>query len=367
MSAPVSDPAPARPASRVRLRPAVAALPRYEPGRSAPGAVKLSSNENPEPPASAVVAAGARALESANRYPDMAAAALREAIAGHLGIVPEQVCTGTGSSGVLLAALSAVCDPSGGHDQVVFPWRSFESYPIAVPTAGGVPVPVPLTPQCRHDLPAMREAIGPRTAAVILCSPNNPTGPALTLAEIRDFIAQVPPEVLVIVDEAYIELATDPAVSTAVPLLAESANVLVLRTFSKVYALAGLRVGYGVGHPDLIAAIAAVSVPFGVSSVAQTAALAALADQAAVDRSARLIAGERDRVLAALRGAGYTVPDSQANFVWLSADQSGPALVEACAQAGLLVRPFPEGVRVSVGLPEDNDRFLAVARAFRRR
>jgi len=357
------DPAPAS-AMRVRIRPEVLSLPPYVAGRSAPGAVKLSSNENPEPPTSRVVEAGARAVADANRYPDMGAHDLRRAVAAHLGVRGEQVCVGTGSSGVLLAALGVVCGAEG-HREVVFPWRSFESYPIAVPAVGGVSVPVPLDARGGHDLNALAAAIGPSTAAVILCSPNNPTGPALTQEQIRAFVAQVPPEVLVIVDEAYIELATAPGVTSAIPLLATFPNLLILRTFSKVYALAGLRVGYGVGHPDLMGAIAAVSVPFGVSSVAQAAAVAALADQRAVARAAAQNAGERQRVIAALRGLGYVVPDSQANFVWVPADQSGPALVQACADAGLLVRPFPEGVRVSFGRPADNDRFLEVARAFR--
>ncbi len=349
---------------RVRIRPEVLSLPRYVAGNSAPGAVKLSSNENPEPPTPVVVTAGARALADANRYPDAGSLDLRHAIAVHLGVRIEQVCAGTGSSGVLLAALGVVCG-AGERREVVFPWRSFESYPIAVPTVGGVSVPVPLDAEGRHDLDALAAAIGPSTAAVILCSPNNPTGPALTLERIRAFVTQVPPDVLVIVDEAYIELATAPGVASAVPLLAAFPNLIILRTFSKVYALAGLRVGYGVGHPDLIGAMEAVSVPFGVSSVAQAAAVAALADQQAVIRTAAQNAGERERVIAALRGLGYVVPDSQANFVWVPADQSGPALVRACADAGLVVRPFPEGVRVSFGHPADNDRFLAVARAFR--
>ncbi|MCI1641484.1 MAG: histidinol-phosphate transaminase [Actinomyces sp.] len=349
-------------AMRVRIRPEVLAFPRYVAGKSQPGAAKLSSNENPEPPTPDVIEAAGRALEDANRYPDMGAVLLRSAIADHLGVESDQICVGTGSSGVLVAALSAVCAPGG---EVVHPWRSFESYPIAIPTAGGVPVPVALDAHDAIDLEAMARAVGPRTAAVILCSPNNPTGPALRLEDVRAFLRRTPQEVLVILDEAYIEMATAPGVGSAVPLLGEFPNLLVLRTFSKVYALAGLRVGYGVAHRDLTAAVTAVSLPFGVSSVAQAAALAALADQGAVARSVRLIVAERERMLADLRGCGYRVPDSQANFVWLPADQSGPAFVQACSAANLVVRPFPEGVRVSVGRPEDDDRFLEVARAFR--
>lgn len=345
---------------RVRLRPEVLALPRYAPGRSAPGAVKLSSNESPEPPSSAVLEAAARALAEVNRYPDFAASELGATLASRFGVGEDQVVLGDGSSAVLLAALSVV---SGADSEVVHAWRSFESYPIAAPSVGARSVPVPLTADWRHDLPAMLRAVGPRTSAAILCTPNNPTGPALTVEEVRSFVAAVPPEVLVLVDEAYIELATDPGVATAVGLVGKFPNVLVLRTFSKVHALAGLRVGYGIGHPDLVGAVRAVSVPFGVSTVAQAAALAALADEDGTrSRIARTIA-ERGRVREALVGMGYAVPESQANFVWIPADQSGPTLVEECAMSGLIVRPFPEGVRVSLGTVEQDDRFLRVARA----
>ncbi len=344
---------------RVRIRPAVEALPAYVPGRAQRGAVKLSSNENPEPPHPAVLAAARAALDGANRYPDMGAHALREAVADLNGVTPDQVCVGTGSSAVLLAALSAVCTPGA---RVVFPWRSFESYPIAVPASGGEAVPVPLTEDWRVDLPAMAAAIDEDTAAVIVCTPNNPTGPALAFDEIRSFVEQVPDDVLVLVDEAYIEYATAPGVSTCMPLVAEYPQVLVLRTFSKAYALAGLRVGYGVGHPGLVEAVSKVLVPFGVSSVAQAAALAALADPTRTRNSVAATVAERGRVLAELRSMGYAVPDSQSNFLWIPASQSGVAFVEACARAGLIVRPFPEGVRMSMGTREENDRFLAVAR-----
>lgn len=346
---------------RIPLRPEIAALPRYAPGRSAPGAAKLSSNESPEPPSQMVIEAAARALADVNRYPDFGATALTDALARRFGVAQDQIVVGDGSSAVLLGALSVVARPGA---EVVHPWRSFESYPIAAPSVGATAVPVPLTPDGRHDLDALAGAVGPQTVAVILCTPNNPTGPALTLAQVRDFVARVPADVLVLVDEAYIELATDPGVSTAVELIAEHPNVLVLRTFSKVYALAGLRVGYGIGHPDLVAAIRAISVPFGVSSVAQAAALAALEDEEGTrSRIARTVA-ERERVRGELLELGFDVPESQSNFVWLPAQQSGPALVEACARAGLVVRPFPEGVRVSIGTREQDDRFLAVARAF---
>ena len=319
--------------TNLRIRPAVASLPRYVPSKTAPDAVKISSNEMPTPPSPAVLEAIARELETINRYPDLTAAPLREALAQRFGVGADQVCVGTGSSAILVAALSAVCQPGS---QVVFPWRSFESYPIAIPSVGGDPVPVELLPDGTHDLDAMRAAITPDTVAVIVCSPNNPTGPALTYEEISGFVADVPDDVMVIVDEAYIDFATKP----------------------------GVRVGYAIGDPEVIGAIQALLVPFGVSSLALAAALASLKDAEGVQRAVAEIIAERERIIPALRALGYDIPDSQSNFYLIRGDVYG--LVEACARVGLIVRPFRVGVRVSVGSREQNDRFLSVAAEFAR-
>ena len=347
--------------TNLRIRPAVASLPRYVPSKTAPDAVKISSNEMPTPPSPEVLEAIARELETINRYPDLTAAPLREALAQRFGVGADQVCVGTGSSAILVAALSAVCQPGS---QVVFPWRSFESYTIAIPSVGGDPVPVELLPDGTHDLDAMRAAITPDTVAVIVCSPNNPTGPALTYEEIAGFVADVPEEVMIIVDEAYIDFATKPGVRTAVPLIEEHPNVIVMRTFSKAHALAGVRVGYAIGDPEVIGAIQALLVPFGVSSLALAAALASLKDAEGVQRAVAEIIAERERIIPTLRGLGYDIPDSQSNFYLIRGDVYG--LVEACARVGLIVRPFRVGVRVSVGSREQNDRFLSVAAEFAR-
>ncbi|QWW19704.1 histidinol-phosphate transaminase [Schaalia sp. 19OD2882] len=347
------------PELQVPIRPQVADLPRYVPGRTLPGAAKISSNEMPFPPSHAVVEAALAALTDANRYPDLAAAPLRAALAAHIGVGQDQICVGTGSSAILLAALGAVCAPG---ETVVHPWRSFESYPIAVPASHAIPRPVPLLADGTHDLEGMLEAACRGARAVILCTPNNPTGPALTFTQVADFVAEVPADVLVLLDEAYIEFATAPDVRTGVPLVAEHPNVLVMRTFSKAYALAGLRVGYAVGHADLISAIGAVLVPFGVSSVAQAAAVAALVDQQGMSAAVAAVVAERDRVVGELRELGLAVPDSQSNFYWLPG--LGRDFVRACAEVGLVVRPFPEGVRVSVGTPEHNNSLIEVARTF---
>ncbi len=341
----------------VPIRPAVETLPRYIPGRARTGAVKLSSNEMPIAPSAQVIEAAVRALASANRYPDLAAVELRTALAARYGLTMEQVCVGTGSSAVLLAALSAVCTPDA---EVVYPWRSFESYPIAVPASHATPVSVPLTASWEHDLDALLRAVTDRTAALIVCTPNNPTGPALTFDQVANLARRLPSRVLLIVDEAYMEFATAPGVSTAVPLIAQHSNVLVMRTFSKAYSLAGLRVGYALGHPELIGAIQAVSVPFGVSAVAQAAALAALSDQAGVRSAVDAVVAERERVVSQLRAMGLEVPDTQSNFFFLPGVAKD--FFHLCADEGILVRPFPEGIRVSLGTPEENDRFVQLAR-----
>ena len=198
---------------------------------------------------------------------------------------------------------------------------------------------------------------------IYLCSPNNPTGVACPASDIAAMVERVPPSVLVIIDEAYIDFATDPAVAPCTDLIGAHSNVLVMRTFSKAHALAGLRIGYGLGDAGLIDAVQALLVPFGVSGPAQAAALASLRDGAPAREAVRAVTRERDRVVPLLRGMGYDVPDSQANFYFLKGEGAG--FVEACAAAGLVVRPFPEGVRVTVGTPEQNDALLAAAGVYR--
>lgn len=345
---------------QVRIRPQVDALPRYVPGQAIPGAVKLSSNENPYPPSPQVLDEAGKALGLVNRYPDLTATPVREALSTRLGVEAEQICVGAGSSAVLLAALMTV---SGAEAEVIFAWRSFESYPIAVPAAGATPVPVPLTAQWEHDLTRMQAAITPATSAIILCTPNNPTGTALTFAQIRQFLAEVPPHILVLIDEAYIEFSTSAEVTTSLPLLEEHPNLLILRTFSKAYGLAGMRVGYGVGHPEIISAIQAVSIPFGVSGPAQAAAVKALADEDVMANGVRAITDERARMSDFLRAQGWDVPDSQANFLWLP--HASASLFQHCRDGGVLLRPFPEGIRLSIGTPEENNTALALIASFR--
>ncbi|WP_345216801.1 histidinol-phosphate transaminase [Georgenia halophila] len=352
----------ARTRSSVTLRPEIAALPAYVPGaRASRGRqmYKLSSNELPFPVLPAVGAALSDAGVELNRYPDMYATELTEALGTHLGVPAEKVIVGNGSVAVLAHILEAVCEPG---DQVVMAWRSFEAYPIAVPVAGAEPVMVPVDGAGRHDLTAMAAAITDRTRVVLLCSPNNPTGPALTQSEVRQFLETVPDDVLVVLDEAYIDFVRQDDPTDGVALLDDHKHLVVLRTFSKAYGLAGLRVGYAVARRRLATGIRSASTPFGVNAMAQAGALAALASSDLVRDRVEQVVAERDRVTAALAEQGWSLPDAQGNFVWLPLGRRAAAFAEAARESGVLVRPFDgEGVRVSVGEPDGNDLFLEVA------
>lgn len=354
------------PSTPVRIRPSVASLPSYVPG-ARPGSqevAKLSSNELPFAVQAPVLAALTEAAAGVNRYPEMTGQTLVEALASLHGLSPEQVVVGNGSVALIQHLLDTVCEPG---DEVVMPWRSFEAYPICAAVAGAEPVTVPLTQAARHDVPAMIAAVTPRTRAVLACTPNNPTGPALSRAELRALVEGVPGHVVVLVDEAYLDFVTDSRVGDALGLLEHHPNLVVARTFSKAHALAGMRVGYLMGEPGLIGAVRSVSTPFGVGLPSQAAALAALAPQARAETARRsaAVAAERDRVVAALRADGWEVPDAQGNFFWLGVGGRAEDLAAHFAGAGLLVRPFRnEGVRVSVGTPAENDRVLAAATAY---
>jgi len=352
----------ANPRSSVSLRPDIDALPAYVPGeRPARGrqVYKLSSNEVPFPLLPAVAAALADVGPDLNRYPDMAATHLIEALADHHGVRPERITVGNGSVAVLSHVLTAVCEPG---DEVVMAWRSFEAYPIAAQVAGARAVLVPVDAAGRHDLDAMAAAVTDRTRAVLLCSPNNPTGPALTQSEVRRFLETVPPGVLVLLDEAYLEFVRQDDPTDGVALLEEHKNLVVLRTFSKAYGLAGLRVGYAVARRRLTAGFRAAATPFGVNSMALAGAVAALKCRGEVLDRVEQVVTERDRVTAALAEQGWQIPDAQGNFVWLDLGRRAAAFADTARARGVLVRAFAgEGVRVSVGEHEGNDLFLGIA------
>lgn len=350
-----------------RPRAALARVPAYVAGRPPavrPGtpAYKLSSNENPFAPPPAVVAAVQAAVEGMNRYPDMGNVALYEAVAERLGVPVDRLAAGTGSVALLYHLVQAFCEPG---DEVLYPWRSFEAYPIAAAVSGAASVQVPLRPDSRHDLDAMAAAVTGRTRIVLVCSPNNPTGPAVPHREAVRFLDAVPPEVVVVLDEAYREFVRSDDPLDALALQAERPNVVVLRTFAKAYGLAGLRAGYLVAHPVVAAAVRACALPFGVSGVAQAAAVAVLGCEDQLLEQVEAIVAERDRVVGALAGQGWHVPDAQGNFVWLALGADTPRFAAAAEEAGVMVRPYGgDGVRVTVGEPEANEVFLRVAERF---
>ncbi|GAA1822450.1 histidinol-phosphate transaminase [Luedemannella flava] len=339
------------------------ALPAYVPGRSVPGAIKLASNEVPFGPLPGVVEAVTEAVTGSNRYPDMGVVALRETLAARLGVDVDRIATGCGSVALAEHLAKVTCKDG---DEILFSWRSFEAYPILTAVAGATAVRVPNDAGHGHDLDAMAAAVSARTRMIFVCNPNNPTGTALTRDALDRFLDAVGPDVLVVLDEAYREFVDDPAVPDGVATYGDRPNVVVMRTFSKAWGLAGLRLGYLVAAPEVAAAVRKVVTPFSSSGVAQAAGLAALAADDEMRRRAALVVSERARVAEALGKLlpdGVDVPPSQANFVWLPLGERTAAFAQACADAGVIVRAFhPEGVRVTIGTPEENDTFLAAAR-----
>ncbi len=348
-------------------RPCVSQIPAYVAGkpptpREGLTTYKLSSNENPYPPLPGVLEAAARAAERMNRYPDMGSGALYAALSDSLGVGTETLALATGSVGLIYQLVQAYCEPG---DEVVYAWRSFEAYPIAVTAAGAASVRVPVTVDGRHDLAAMAAAITDRTRLVIVCTPNNPTGPSVTQAELDAFLAQVPSHVLVVVDEAYVEFVrmSDPVDGLAT--VAAHDNVVSTRTFSKAYGLAGFRVGYAVAPEPVATALTAVSLPFGVSSVAQAAAIASLAARPQLLERVDALVAERERVVKGLADAGLVVPEAQGNFVWFGLGERTAELAATADELGIVVRPFAgEGARITIAEPEANDRIVELARHY---
>ncbi|HEX5143906.1 MAG TPA: histidinol-phosphate transaminase [Mycobacterium sp.] len=343
-----------------RLRPLMADLPAYTPGKTVPGAIKLASNETVDGPLPSVRDAIERAVDTLNRYPDNGYVELKEHLAKHVNFAPEHIAVGCGSVSLCQQLIQITASVG---DEVMFGWRAFEVYPLQVRVAGATPLPVPLTDHT-HDLDAMLAAVTDRTRLIFVCNPNNPTSTVVPPADLERFVQQVRDDIVVCIDEAYVEYIRDGLVPDSLGLVRDHPNVVVLRTFSKAYGLAGARVGYAVGDPDLITALGKVYVPFTASSLAQAAAIASL--DAADELMARTdaVVAERIRVCAALRAAGYRLPDSQANFVWLplGPERTADFVEQAAARARVVVRPYgTDGVRVTIGAPAENDAFLAFA------
>ncbi|CAH0126038.1 Putative phenylalanine aminotransferase [Rhodococcoides fascians] len=346
----------------VQIRPDLDAIPAYVPGRSFPGAIKLASNETTQGPLPSVREAIAEAAGGVNRYPDIRATALVESLAKKLGVAPENVAAGNGSVALCQEVVQITCGPG---DEVVFAWRSFEAYPIIVRVTGATPVQVPLTSDHVHDLDAMLDAITERTRLIFVCNPNNPSGTVVQRDKLVAFLDAVPSNVLVVLDEAYFEYTRPDAAGNhtdGVEIARGRRNVIVLRTFSKAYGLAGLRVGYAVADPEVITALSKVRIAFAVSTIAQQAALASLEASAELLARTDALIAERDRVRDALVSGGYDVGVSQSNFIWLPLGERSGEFASGAAEQGVLLRSYGnDGVRVTIGDPHENDAFLKFA------
>lgn len=362
----------------IPVRPVFDTLPSYAAGKP-PVPVdgltryKLSSNENPLGPVPEVARVLAE-FDAVHRYPDPLSTALRTALAGQLGVDAEDIVTGAGSLGALNQILKtfAGVNADGVQDEVIYAWRSFEAYPILVGIMGARSVQVPNLPDGAHDLDAMAAAVTDRTRLILVCTPNNPTGPAVTESQIRSFLAKVPATVPVVIDEAYFEFCAASSIPegeepplNGLDIYRDYPNVIILRTFSKAQGLAGLRVGYSISHPQITRHLRVAATPFAVSALAERAAVASIEHQEAVMERVSHIVAERERVTARLRELGYEFPGTYANFVWLPLGERTGEFVDLMNRNALSVRAFgSEGVRVSIGEIEANDRFLSLCELF---
>jgi histidinol-phosphate aminotransferase len=297
-----------------------------------------------------------------NRYPDPDATLLRRRIAERYETEPARVAVGNGSCEILLAAAEALCEPGA---EILYSWPAFSMYPYLPALTGAREVRVPLGEGDVHDLDAMAAEVTAATQLVLVCNPNNPTGTHLPAAEVAAFCAALPAHVTVILDEAYVEFQTHDDPDATLDLLAELPNLVVLRTFSKIYGLAGLRVGYALGSPKFRAAIDAVRQPFSVNALAQAAGAEAILHQDDVTRRVEATIAERLRVEEGLRALGLATSDTHANFSWIDLGEAGEAdVVAGLAERQIAVRPGtplgdPGHIRVSYGSAEENGRFLA--------
>ena len=322
--------------------------------------VKLASNENPLGPSPFALAALREALPGVHRYPDGSGYRLSQALARHWDVSPDMVILGNGSNELLELAGRCFLMPG---DEAVYARQAFIVYDMVAQVTGATKVAVPLR-DFTHDLPAMRAAISPRTKVVFVANPNNPTGTAVPPRSLEDFMAAVPPEVLVIVDEAYYEYLPPDLAPDTLRYVREGRPVLALRTFSKIYGLAGLRIGYGIGPAPLIALINRVREPFNTNSLAQAAATAALRDEQHVRSTRAITETGRKYLMEQCRALGFSVVPSVANFLLVDVGRPGPATADALLRHGVIIRPvagygFPTHLRISIGTPPENERCVA--------
>lgn len=364
--------------ANIPVRPVFNTLPSYAAGKP-PAPVegltqyKLSSNENPLGPVPEVARVLAE-FATAHRYPDPLSTALRHKLSARLGVDADDIVTGAGSLGALNQILKtfAGVNADGVQDEVIYAWRSFEAYPILVGIMGARSVQVPNLPDGSHDLDAMAAAITDRTRLILVCTPNNPTGPAVTESQIRAFLEKVPAHIPVVIDEAYFEFCAastvpegEEAPLNGMDIYRDYENVIILRTFSKAQGLAGLRVGYSISHPQITQHLRVAATPFAVTALAEAAAIASIEHEDVVMERVSHLVSERERVTARLRELGYEFPSTYANFVWLPLGERTGEFVQLMAEHALSVRAFgTEGVRVSIGEVEANDRFLSLCEVF---
>jgi histidinol-phosphate aminotransferase len=351
------------------LNPSLENLPIYQPGRPieevarelglpASGIIKLASNENPFGPAPAALAALKTAVNKIGLYPDGNAFYLKQKLAAHLRVAPANLILGNGSNDIIEFLAHALLAPGA---EAVMSEYCFAIYPLVTQLLGAKPIIVPAR-QYGHDLPAMARAITPATKAIFVANPNNPTGTLASPAEVLAFLRAVPPHIVVIMDEAYLEFLENPLDLIPDILNGEKPNLILLRTFSKIYGLAGLRLGYGIAHPAFIAALEKIRQPFNVNSLAQAAGLAALDDTAHVQKTRENNFLGMKFMEGALGELGLEYIPSQANFL-LAKVGDGPRVFQALQAEGIIVRPMqgyglPQWIRISIGLPRENQRFV---------
>lgn len=322
--------------------------------------IKLASNENPLGASPKALEALRTGLADVFRYPDGAALELRGRLAERFDLSVNNIVVGNGSDEVIKLLAEAYLEPG---DEVIYADPTFSEYAYAARLMGASEVVVPLTGEWVHDLKAMLQAVTERTKIVFVCNPNNPTGTIVSHEALDRFQKALPPGVILVCDEAYFEYVDAPNFPDTVGWVREGRNVLVLRTFSKVYGLAGLRVGYGIGPANLMQCIEHVKEPFNVNRLAQAAAVAALADAEHVERSVRMNASERLRLAERLEELGLSVTPSQSNFLWVHLHQTARPVFEALLRRGVILRcgdafGAPEHVRITIGTPEENDILL---------
>lgn len=339
-------------------RPSLQAVPAYKQGKpAAAGASKLSSNESPHEPLPSVLDAIRDGIQSIHRYPSIAAPQVTAELAALHNVDPAHLTLGAGSVEVAAQLIHAV---AAEGDEVMYAWRSFEAYPSLVRIAGATPVEVPLDADAKHDLDAMLAAVTEKTRLIFICNPNNPTGTVVEAEALERFIAAVPRDVLIVIDEAYVHFDRSAVRADGVELFKKNPNVAVLHTFSKAYGLAGLRIGYAISPLEVAENLRKVAIPFGVSDLAQRAAVASL--QAADELAVRIneVVAQRERMYAGLAAAGYPVVASEANFVWITAGDATADIEARLEAGGVVARAFPgEGLRISSGSELDVDRVLA--------